>query len=159
MASQYISILVNKVTLSRQLPIRIGPYIVRIMTVRNKTDLLGIGLVRDGDPCLKSNTPDFILTIIPKRHKGPCKLVLTQPVQHIGLVLGCIPGCLYRISTVIFLHDIGIMTGCHIVSPQHIGVIEHPFPFDRPVAHNTWIRSQALKVFLYKGIGYIFLKL
>ena len=86
MTAQHIAVHVHKIPRSRD-RVRILLDEFRVVMIRDKADLLAVGLVGHVKPKLLRHLPNLILGVFPHRHQRVGKLVLSQVIEGVGLVL------------------------------------------------------------------------
>jgi uncharacterized membrane protein len=97
-------------------------------------------------------------TIIAKRKEGMLQLLLSQPIEKIGLVTGGVTA----LKQTIFIPravEPGVMTCSQVICSQQNSSPEKKLELDLLVAGNARIRGPSLGIFTQKGIYYTGLKL
>ena len=126
------------------------------MSVRHEADLLGIGLLGHGQADLLRDPADLLLGVVPQGHEGRGELVLAEPVEHVGLVLGGMQGLFDRVSAVIQADDVGVVAGGDAVRFHDLCRVEHFFPLEEAVAFDAGVGRPAAEVAVYKRIHDLF---
>ena len=127
-----------------------------IIPIRHKTDVLAVSLIGNCQSDRACDHTHLFLLVSPHRHKRMLQLLLSQIVQHIGLILALCLGPEYRIPALIRPAYTGIMPGRDIVCPQLLRLLQHRTPFQIAVARDTRVRCPAIPIRIAKIIHYGF---
>ena len=130
----------------------IGLQKIGIVTVGHEADLLGVGLVRDGEAGLLRDAADVVLAVAAEGHEGRGQLLLAEAAEHVGLVLGGVPGGFDGIAAAGEPHDVGIVACGDVVRLHDLRGVEHFVPLDGAVADDAGVGGLAVQIAGGKGV-------
>src|SRR5690606_9846269 len=133
---------------------------LRILPIRNKTDLLRFLLLGDSEVRAACELPHLALEHLSKREICTRKLVLRQLPHKIALVLPVIPATKKAIaSSRLIVLDASIMSRCDLVAPQRLG---HPVQRGKlkpGITRDARYRRLAMQITLNKRLDHIAVKI
>ena len=148
MLTKYLTCRIDKVT---GLRILTGKFLQksRIITIRNKANILTVRLMRHRYSRILSHLTYFTLLILTKRHQRARQLLLSQVTKRICLVLGgC--RCILNRETTVHHINIGIVPRRNVKSAFSVCNRCKHIPLNCRIAKRTRIGSSAVSIFICK---------
>ena len=144
--SENIALHIHKASAGR-FTARKSAYEACIVTIGNKTDILTVGLIGVHQSGSFSKLPDLSLFQLSKREKSVRELLLSERIQHIGLILAAVLWTFQQKAPpllVVLVH--GIVSRSYIVIAQLLRSPEHFVELHMAVALYAWIGRSAAYV-------------
>lgn len=125
-----------------------------VVIVRNKADLLGVGLATDVGVKAERDLADFFLGVeLAQRHQDVLELVLGKVAEDVGLVLAL----LFReaddvAAGVRELLDFGVVACSDVIGVEFVSFFDERVELDIFVAGDARVWGAAMLIFVYKVI-------
>ncbi len=127
-----------------------------VVAVRHEADVLAVGLAGVPEAVRGGERAHLGLAQAAEREQRVRQLLLRHRVQHIGLVLGGVPGFFQQPAPAfgVALHP-RVVPGRDLVHPHQSGALQQPAELDVPVAVDAGVRRLAAAVSLREARDHV----